>query len=90
MNDQGVSRWPALKNDFIIFSGTANPALTAAITREFGTRPGACVVDRYPDGDVAVQLLDSVRLKDVFLMQPTSPPVNDHLVELLPARETKT
>jgi ribose-phosphate pyrophosphokinase len=30
-----------------------------------------------------VQLLDSVRLKDIFLMQPTSPPVNDHLVELL-------
>jgi ribose-phosphate pyrophosphokinase len=40
-------------------------------------------VDRYPDGDVAVQLLDSVRHKEVFLVQPTSPPVNDHLVEPL-------
>ena len=41
------------------------------------------VVDRYPDGDVAVQLLESVRRKDVFLIQPTSPPANDHLLELL-------
>jgi ribose-phosphate pyrophosphokinase len=48
-----------------------------------GTQLGACVVDRYPDGDVAVQLLDSVRRKEVFLVQPTSPPVNDHLLELL-------
>jgi len=43
----------------------------------------ALVVDRYPDGDVAEQLLDSVRRKEVFLVQPTSPPVNDHLIELL-------
>ena len=40
-------------------------------------------MDRYPDGDIAVQVLDSVRRKEVFLVQPTSPPVNDHLVELL-------
>jgi ribose-phosphate pyrophosphokinase len=40
-------------------------------------------VDRYPDGEIAVQLLDSVRRKEVFLVQPTSPPVNDHLVELM-------
>jgi ribose-phosphate pyrophosphokinase len=53
------------------------------VASELGTHVGACEVNRYPDGDVAVQLLESVRRKEVFLMQPTSPPVNDHLVELL-------
>ena len=72
-----------MRNEFTIFSGSANPTLAATIARELGSQVGACVVDRYPDGDVAVQLLDSVRRKEVFLVQPTSPPVNDHLVELL-------
>ena len=71
------------RSEFTIFSGSANPTLTATIARELGSQVGACVVDRYPDGDVAVQFLDSVRRKEVFLVQPTSPPVNDHLVELL-------
>jgi ribose-phosphate pyrophosphokinase len=72
-----------VNNDFTIFTGTANPALAAAIAGGLGIRVGACVVDRYPDGDVAVQLLDRIRRKEVFLVQPTAPPVNDHLVELL-------
>jgi hypothetical protein len=65
-----IRREASVNNEFAIFAGTVNPAL-------------ACVVDRYPDGEVAVQLLDSVRGKEVFLVQPTSPPVNDHLVGLL-------
>jgi ribose-phosphate pyrophosphokinase len=68
---------------FTIFSGTANPALAAAIARELGVPVGACEIDRFPDGEVAVQLLEPVRRKEVFLVQPTSPPVNDRLVELL-------
>ena len=72
-----------MNHEFMILTGTANPALAATIACELGTQVSACVVDRYPDGDVAVQLLDSVRRKEVFLVQPTSPPVNDHLVELL-------
>ena len=44
---------------------------------------GACAIDRFPDGEVAVRLLEPVRRKEVFLVQSTSPPVNDHLVELL-------
>ena len=72
-----------MSNKFTIFAGTANPALAAAIARELGVQVGACAVDRFPDGEVAVQLLEPVRRKEVFLVQPTSPPVNDHLVELL-------
>jgi ribose-phosphate pyrophosphokinase len=68
---------------FTIFAGTANPTLAAAIARELGVQVGACAVDRFPDGEVAVQLREPVRRKEVFLVQSTSPPVNDHLVELL-------
>jgi ribose-phosphate pyrophosphokinase len=57
--------------------------LAAAIAHELGVQVGACAIDRFPDGEVAVQLLESVRRKEVFLVQPTSPPVNDHLIELL-------
>jgi ribose-phosphate pyrophosphokinase len=53
------------------------------IAGELGAHVGACEVNRYSDGDVAVQLLESIRRKEVFLMQPTSPPVDEHLVELL-------
>ena len=49
---------------------------------ELGTPVGNCVVERFPDGEVAVQILECVRRKEVFLMQPTSPPTNDHLIEL--------
>jgi ribose-phosphate pyrophosphokinase len=72
-----------MKNDFTIFAGTANPRLAAAIARELHVSVGACAVDRFPDGEIAVQLLEPVRGKEVFLVQPTSPPVNDHLMELL-------
>jgi ribose-phosphate pyrophosphokinase len=44
---------------------------------------GSCTIERFPDGEVAVRLLEPVRRKEVFLVQSTSPPVNDHLVELL-------
>jgi ribose-phosphate pyrophosphokinase len=68
---------------FTIFAGSANPELATAIARVLGVRIGACAVDRFPDGEVAVELLEPVRRRDVFLVQPSSPPVNDHLVELL-------
>jgi ribose-phosphate pyrophosphokinase len=69
--------------EFIIFAGTANPGLAAAIAAEQGMLPGACSIERFPDGESSVQLLEAVRRKEVFLVQPLSPPVNDHLVELL-------
>jgi ribose-phosphate pyrophosphokinase len=68
---------------FTILAGTANPPLAAAIASELGVRVGACVIDRFPDGEVRVQLREPVRRREVFLLQSTSPPVNDHLIELL-------
>ena len=72
-----------MNRQFRILPGTANPALVAAIAHELDVEIGACAIDRFPDGEVTVQLLDPVRRKEVFLVQSTSPPVNDHLVELL-------
>ncbi|MGA6826209.1 ribose-phosphate diphosphokinase [Nitrospira sp. NS4] len=72
-----------MAKEYVIFSGTANPDLAAAIAADLGMFPGACAIERFPDGETSVQLLESVRRKEVFLVQPLSPPVNDHLVELL-------
>ena len=72
-----------MSNAFTVVAGSANPGLAAAIARELGVEVGACTVDRFPDGEVLVQLNAPVRRKDIFIVQPTSPPVNDHLIELL-------
>lgn len=72
-----------MPKEFVIFAGTANPDLAAAIAADLGMFPGACAIERFPDGETSVVLLESVRRKEVFLVQPLSPPVNDHLVELL-------
>jgi ribose-phosphate pyrophosphokinase len=72
-----------LNNAFTILAGSANPRLAVAIARELGVQVGACTLDRFPDGEVMVQLNEPVRHKEIFIVQPTSPPVNDHLIELL-------
>ena len=68
---------------YSILAGTANSALASAIAERLGSPLTPCRIDRFPDGEIAVQLLAPVRRKEVFLVQPTSPPVNDHLIELL-------
>ncbi len=73
----------AALRDVVLLTGRANPTLAAAIADELGAKLGACDVDRFPDGEIAVRLHEPVRRKDVFIVQPTAPPVNDHLVELL-------
>ncbi len=70
-------------SEFVLLSGTAHPVLSAGISRELAIPLGSCTVERFPDGEITVHLDDSVRKKEVFVIQPTSPPVNDHLVELL-------
>lgn len=70
-------------DNFILFTGTANPDLAAAVAQKLNIPLGKSVVERFPDGEVNVQLLESVRQKAVFILQSTAPPVNDHLVELL-------
>lgn len=68
---------------FTIFSGNASRALAAAVAKRAGVPVGDAVVERFPDGEVSVEIRESVRDKDVFVIQSTAPPVNDHLMELL-------
>ena len=72
-----------MTDDFTIFTGTANPELAGRIADDLGVRLGTCAVERFPDGEISVRLEEPVRGREVFIVQPTSPPVNEHLVELL-------
>jgi len=69
--------------DILVFTGNANPALAAEIVQHLGTRLGAADVGRYSDGEVAVEIRQNVRMRDVFVVQSTCAPTNDHLMELL-------
>ncbi|XP_016690646.1 ribose-phosphate pyrophosphokinase 1 [Gossypium hirsutum] len=66
-----------------IFSGTANPALAQEIACYMGLELGKTKIKRFADGEIYVQLQESVRGCDVFLVQPTCPPANENLMELL-------
>jgi len=66
-----------------LFCGNANPPLAEAIANELGTDLGDMKVGRFADGEVAVEVNESVRGMDVFVIQPTCRPVNENLMELL-------
>lgn len=72
-----------MNNNIILFAGRANPGLAKAIAQDLNIPLGNCTAQQFPDGEVTVQLQESVRQKSVFIVQSTSPPVNDHLMELL-------
>jgi ribose-phosphate pyrophosphokinase len=66
-----------------VFTGNANPALAKEICQKMKIQPGNALVGRFSDGEINVQIVDNVRGMDVFVVQPTSSPVNRHLMELL-------
>ncbi len=66
-----------------VFSGNANPTLAQEICWYLDVPLGRADVGRFPNGEVRVRIEESVRGCDVFVIQPTSPPANDNLVELL-------
>ena len=66
-----------------LFSGTSNPGLAREIAAYLGVPDGPRVCKRFADGELYVQIQESIRGCDVFLIQPTCAPVNDHLMELL-------
>ena len=66
-----------------LLAGSANPRLANRVERALAIRLAACTTERFPDGEVFVRIDESVRGLEVVLLQPTSPPVNDHLIELL-------
>src|SRR5216684_3560979 len=68
---------------FKIFSGTANEPLADEVCRFLGMQRGQAQITRFADGECYVQLQENVRGCDVFVMQPTCRPVDEHLIELL-------
>eukprot|EP00924_Labyrinthula_sp_SR-Ha-C_P013485 augustus_masked-scaffold_5-processed-gene-4.36-mRNA-1 protein AED:0.07 eAED:0.13 QI:0/-1/0/1/-1/1/1/0/436 len=69
--------------ELVIFSGNAHKDLSKSIAQKLGRDLGAANIGRFNDGEVNVKLEEPVRGKDVYLIQPTCPPVNENLIELL-------
>src|SRR5258708_9356979 len=71
------------ESDLVIFAGTSNKALVKEICDSLDMPIGRCEVGRFSDGEIQIEIAENVRGRDVFLVQSTSTPVNDHLMELL-------
>lgn len=67
----------------MVFSGNANLELSEGIVKKLNMRLGMATVGRFSDGEIAVEIQENVRGKDVFVIQPTCSPTNENLMELL-------
>jgi ribose-phosphate pyrophosphokinase len=74
---------PTVFGELKVFSGSAHPQLGAEICEFLGVDLGQARLRRFPDGEVSFQIDQNIRGTDVFVIQPTCPPVDPHLVELL-------
>lgn len=72
-----------MSRELRVFSGSAHPSLGEAIARNLALPLGRALLARFSDGEIWFQIQDNVRGADVFVIQPTSPPVNENLMELL-------
>jgi ribose-phosphate pyrophosphokinase len=70
-------------DNLMVFSGNANPTLAQQVARQLNIQLGKATVSKFSDGEIMVELLENVRGKDVFVLQSTCQPTNDHLMELL-------
>jgi len=66
-----------------VFSGSAHPELTREIAAFLGTTPGQARLRRFPDSEVSFQIDENIRGTDVFVVQPTCTPVDQHIIEML-------
>lgn len=69
--------------NFHVFSGTSNPELAKEIVEILGVNLGKLHIDRFPDGEINVQILENVRERDVFVIQTVAMKPNEYLMELL-------
>src|SRR5256885_3563412 len=74
---------PEIESDLVVFSGNSNKPLVRDICEYLEIPVGRCEVGRFSDGEIQIEIAENVRGRDVFLVQSTSTPVNDHLMELL-------
>ncbi|OSI13342.1 ribose-phosphate pyrophosphokinase [Neisseria canis] len=73
----------AAYDSLMVFTGNANPELAKNVVKHLGISLGNASVGRFSDGEVAIELLENVRGRDVFIVQPTCAPTNDNLMEVL-------
>src|SRR6201987_403836 len=73
----------ALQPELKVFSGSANRDLADRICKYVGVPLGQATISSFPDGETYVRIEENIRGHDVFIIQPTSPPTNQHLMELL-------
>lgn len=66
-----------------VFSGNVHPELAKDICKYLGVKLSDALVDRFSEGEIRIKINENVRGKDVFVIQPTSPPPNENLMELL-------
>ena len=78
-----MERRSGVLDRMMVFSGNANRTLAEDIVRRLNIALSRAVVGRFSDGEVMVEIIDSVRGQDVFVVQPTCRPVNENLMELL-------
>jgi ribose-phosphate pyrophosphokinase len=70
-------------DSLMVFTGNANPKLAEDVVKHLQINLGRATVGRFSDGEVMVEIMENVRGKDVFVLQSTSAPTNDHLIEIL-------
>ena len=70
-------------HSLMVFTGNANPTLAKKVTDHLNIKLGKANVGKFSDGETMVELLENVRGKDVFILQSTSMPTNDHLMEIM-------
>ncbi len=83
MTDFGSAEAPVYSDSFDVYSGNANPGLARKICRYLGVPLGQAEVFAFANENIFVRILDNVREKDVFVVQPTCRPVNQSIMELL-------
>ncbi|ACR80419.1 MULTISPECIES: ribose-phosphate pyrophosphokinase [Kosmotoga] len=74
---------PFQPNEMKVFSGSSNRQLAEKIAKYIGIDLGKCEVERFADGEINIRVDETVRGHDIFIIQPTCPPVNENLMELL-------
>ena len=70
-------------DNLTIFTGNANPKLAKEVARQMGAQLGRAKIGKFSDGEVMVEIMENVRGKDVFILQSTCAPTNDHLMEIM-------
>lgn len=73
----------AAYDSLMVFTGNANPVLAENVVKHLDISLGRASVSKFSDGEIAIELLENVRGRDVFILQPTCAPTNDNLMEIL-------